>query len=405
MKNYKKFILELLSSNQIEITEKIINYLNYNTDYEYYPYDEEFEVEKKDINLIGKLFLMNDNRAIRINFDKNILHSIDLWEDFKFDDITIINKPVYTMLPKTIDIEPYLDDIVDFVNEDFEIYENIQSETQVKHSEDEEVKLKSLTISRSVLDKDIDVFDALQMYARQVIYGVSNSLIISGGAGLGKSTEIENILQESRMDYQFFKGDISLAGLYETLFTNNGELLVFDDIDNVWNDQASVNLLKAALDTKKEREVSRILKTHYDSKGMTYKEMKKIYDDSGKLPKQFLFTGRCIFITNIDGKDIDPAVISRSLHIDINLTKEQVIERLRKIIDKIFNKISQQSKEETLDFVDYLIQNYNTKFPLSIRTMVHALNIRMSNDGLTMDVGGEKVPTWQLLIKQFLVKK
>jgi hypothetical protein len=402
MKNFKQFIKE--SKENLDLVNKVIKYLENEIHCSFYPYGEDFIVHKNNIDLTGKLFLMEDTRAIRINFKKDLLHSIDLWEDFKFDDNKILSNPNFTMLPKSKDVDYYLEDILSFIEGDFGINESEEVGTEFKKSESEYVELKSISFSRKILNEDIDIFDALQYYTRQVIYGISNSLIISGGPGLGKSHEVESILKESRLDYKFFKGDITTAGLYETLFLNNGQLIVFDDCDSVWDNTQSNNLLKAALDTKKEREVSRIIQTHFNSDGMSYEEMLDKNKESGKLPKSFIFTGRCIFITNVDGKEIDSAVVSRSLHVDINLTKEEVIQRLRRITDKIFDKIPNKDKDETLDFVDYLTNNFPTKFPLSIRTMIHALNIRMANDKLKINVRGEELPAWQLLIKQFLIK-
>jgi len=218
------------------------------------------------------------------------------------------------------------------------------------------------------------------------------------------TVEVTNILEETRVEYESIKGDISTAGLYETLFLNNGKLTIFDDCDSVWKNTESINLLKAALDTKKEREISRIIKTHFDASGMKPADIMKKYKETNKLPKQFTFTGRCIFITNVKGEDMDPAVVSRSLHVDVNLTKDEVIERLRKILDKIFTNISHEIKEETLEFVSYLMEEFTSKFPLSIRTMIHALNIRVSND-YPIQHGDGKVQAWMPLIKQFLVKK
>ena len=408
MLKFNQFIFEKytdnLSEEQINIMNKIISYLEENTNFDFYKYSEEFIIKKRNSpTLTGNLYLMNDDKALRFNFEGEELHSIDLWKLFSFDTKTITNQPYYTILLHTTNVDDNLDDIVDFVSEDIELYEDVYG-PDVKISETETVKFKSIKISKTVLDKDLDVFEAINYYVRQVAYGVSNSLIISGDAGVGKSSEVTEILDESRMDYKFFKGDISTAGLYETLFVHNGKLLVFDDSDPVFQDDNSVKLLLSALDTKPEREISRILKTNYDSEGMSYQTMLKTFKENGKLPKQFSYTGRCIFITNVDGKKMDKALVSRSLHVDVKLTREQIIERLKKITDKIYKTIPKEKVVETIEFVDYMTTNFESKFPLSIRTVIHALNIRISNEFM-VDIDGEKVPAWQMLIKQYLIKK
>ena len=216
MKKYGQFVLEMLSSSQESIVDKVITYLNENSESLFYPYDEDFEVTKLDVDikLIGKLFLMNDGRAIRLNFDKEMLYSIDLWKDFEFDDEKITNQPYFTMLPKTSDIDKYLDDMVDFVNEEFELYEN-KEEPEIKKSGAELVKLKSFSFSKSIMDQDLDVFDSIAMYTRQVAFGVSNSLIVSGQAGvgkcLGKGTKVVMYNGDIRKVEDIKKGDLLMG--------------------------------------------------------------------------------------------------------------------------------------------------------------------------------------------------
>lgn len=402
MKKYTNFISEKLSANQTKYVNLIVNYLIKHS-IELYEYDEEFEVIKNDETLIGKLYLVPDNRAIRFNFNKNTLTSIDLWDHLEFNDNTIINQPNFTLniYDTVVNV---LDDILKFINGDFKINETVTEEkTEVTEAESETVRLKTL-LNKVIFEQNIDVFDAIKWNAAQVASGISNSLVVSGLAGLGKTTEVENMLDTMHVKYLYLKGaDVTPASLFETLFLHLDELIVFDDCDDVWDDPISVNMLKAALDTTKMRKVSRLLKTHFDSFDMTNDQIIAQYKKTGKLPKQFEFKGRVIFITNIAGEKLDKNLISRGLFVDVNLTKEQVIKRIKEIIPLIMPNVNINKKLEILSFMEIMNETYELRFALNLRTFIHCLNIALSNS-FNINIGGESIPAYQMLIKQYLIK-
>ncbi len=405
MKKYYNFITENLSRNQQKYVDMIVNYLKNHADFDLYEYAEEFDVQKHDSgskHITGKLYLIPNNKAVRFNFDKDQLISIDMWENFEFTFKSITNKPTYTMLINGSIIN-ILHDILDFINGDFELSEKLK-EDSIKKSVDEDVELKSMTVSKNVFDLDIDIFESIKIYTAQVAYKVSNSLVVSGAAGLGKTSDVENTLSDMRVDYVPIAGDITTSGLFEILFLNRDKLIVFDDIDSVFDEKASINLLKAVLDTKPKRKVSRILKTHFDSFTMNDKQIQEKYEETGKLPKQFEFTGRIIFITNVAGDKLDDALISRSLYVDVNPKLPEIITRIKTIMPKIQPNVPINKKEEVVDFMIMLSEKYEIRFAINLRTFVHCLNIRMSNE-FNMTISGENIQAWQMLIKAYLVKK
>jgi len=213
--------------------------------------------------------------------------------------------------------------------------------------------------------------------------------------------DVENTLDTMRVDYVPVSGDITTAGLFEILFKNRDKLILFDDMDSVFDSKESINLLKAVLDTKPKRKVSRILKTHFDSFGMSDDEIQKIYDETNRLPKQFEFTGRIIFITNEPGDEIDSALISRSLFVDVNPDFDKVLDRINSIIPNIKPEVSMEIKKEIINFMLLMNEQFELRFPVNLRTFIHCLNIRVANEGLMM---GE-LPAWQALTKLYLIKK
>lgn len=181
-------------------------------------------------------------------------------------------------------------------------------------------------------------FDFLTDLTSMVVNDITPSLIVVGPGGLGKthtvkSTIILNGLGDS--EYVFFKGYSTSRGLYNTLFDNNGKLIVFDDCDSVLEDKVALNILKSALDSYETREISWMSKMN---KGDVY-------------PNQFNFTGRVIFISNKNKDKIDEAVLSRSLTVDLSMTPTEKIERMEFILEDILPEYDMNVKTDALNFL------------------------------------------------------
>lgn len=206
------------------------------------------------------------------------------------------------------------------------------------------------------------------------------------------------------VDYYFATGTATTAGLYELLFKNRSKLIVFDDCDAVFKEPESVNILKGALDTYDVREISKLSKGNtFDSIGMSDEEISQQAETSGKLPNKFDFVGQIIFISNLPEEKFDKALLSRSLHVDVHLNKQELIERMRTIMRRLSPDVDIEKKTEALDYLTQICDNYPTKFDLNIRTLIHSINLRAHNEEMVR-VGEQEMPIWKLLIKKYLVK-
>jgi hypothetical protein len=77
----------------------------------------------------------------------------------------------------------------------------------------------------------------------------------------------------------------------------------------------------------------------------------KDYNDhinSGKLPMRFEFTGRVIFITNLELDKIPQALQTRGPKIGITLTSDEILDRIESNISKILPSVSTESKMDVL---------------------------------------------------------
>jgi hypothetical protein len=192
-----------------------------------------------------------------------------------------------------------------------------------------------------------------------VICDISPSLIVTGEGGIGKTYSITSTIGESFLEnsqWVQFKGFSTARGLYNTLFDNNGKLIVFDDCDSVLEDKVAINILKSALDS-------------YDTRTISW--MSKM-NKSDEYPNQFNFTGRIIFISNKSKESIDQAILSRSLTVDLSMTFSEKIERMSHILENILPEMPMVIKKESLEFLGELKDNKN----LTIRSLITVCKIR-----------------------------
>jgi hypothetical protein len=102
-------------------------------------------------------------------------------------------------------------------------------------------------------------FEFLGNLTQMVICGITPSLIVVGEGGLGKTHSVNQSIKNTDMcksDYVFFKGYSTARGLYNTLYDNNGKLIIFDDCDSVLEDKVALNILKSALDSYENRSIT-----------------------------------------------------------------------------------------------------------------------------------------------------
>ena len=217
-------------------------------------------------------------------------------------------------------------------------------------------------------DPDI-VFDDLERLAGVVASGLSNSLLVVGMGGLGKTYHIEKTLKEMlgspdgpMAKWRHFKGaKLSPLGLYTTLFVNRDDMtIVFDDSDSVFANDDTINMLKSALDTYKVRKVSWTSGVTQNVTKLTDSEKRELYnkiddaymDDPSsvgskdlKLPSEFDFTSRVIFISNLPKSKIAQPLLSRSFVVDVTLDAAGVKKRIKTILATKPNLNKQEADE------------------------------------------------------------
>lgn len=214
------------------------------------------------------------------------------------------------------------------------------------------------------------MFKNIEQYADMVINDVNPSLIITGGAGLGKTYLVKQRLEAAGLkqggSYEIIKGRTSPAGLYYCLFEHNDKIIVFDDCDSVFKDDTATNILKAALDS-------------YDERTISYISMKPLTGPDGHpLPNSFNFRGRIIFISNLDQSKIDSAIKSRSFVADVSLEPAQMLTRMQTKLEEVEPEVPMKIKTDALKALKEAAEKFEG-VSLNFRSLIKAIRIRKMN--------------------------
>lgn len=206
-------------------------------------------------------------------------------------------------------------------------------------------------------------FQFLSSLVRMTCKAKNNSMIITGDGGLGKTftvmrqVELSGLVEDE--DYVVIKGYSTAKGMYNTLYHNSDKLIIFDDCDSVLENDISTNILKGALDSYDKRIVHWVAQSFGEN----------------DIPSSFEFVGRIIFISNKNRTKFPQALISRSTCIDVSMTPDEKIERMRSCLASVRGDVSMEIKEEALS----LLEKYkNDCTDLNFRTLLKIINIRVN---------------------------
>jgi hypothetical protein len=171
-----------------------------------------------------------------------------------------------------------------------------------------------------------DKFEMLNNSVESVVDGNIQALIVSGSPGSGKSEAVYSKLSELGVDYKLFSGGLSNSQeLFNILVKYSaGEIIVFDDMDAIFKDINTINILKAALQNKQSREI-------------TWRD------------KKLTFTSGIIMITNLE--KLNSALVSRAFVVRVDLTNEQMVDKIEKTMEGFHPEIDMNIKMEVISFL------------------------------------------------------
>ena len=233
-----------------------------------------------------------------------------------------------------------------------------------------------------IVERIRERFDMLKDMTKAVKKGSVRAMIVSGPPGVGKSHGVEEVLDRYALmetmggnkQHEVIKGATSALGLYCKLYkmADKGKVVVFDDCDSIFADELSLNILKAALDSKKNRTI------HWNTDSF------KLRNEG--VPDSFKFEASAIFITNLKFDKVKgklrehlEALESRCHYMDLTIDsdKDKMLRIKQVTEDGMLDvyKLSDEVKEEILDFIDI---NKGQLRELSLRTVLKVADLAVA---------------------------
>ncbi|WNA16190.1 hypothetical protein XaC1_555 [Xanthomonas phage XaC1] len=204
-------------------------------------------------------------------------------------------------------------------------------------------------------------------------FNTIRAMIVTGAPGVGKSYNLIKRLEQAHdnleCDFHKISGKVTPLGLYQALNKTRhfGSVLLLDDVD-VFEDEGTLDILKAALDSSKTRTVSYI-----SNSNVLRKE---------GIPNQIEYSGKIIFVSNKNfmhilnsNSKLQPhvkALVTRGTFIDLQIhDTRSILIQIEDVLthtDMLTKHVSVQQQKDILDFMK---SNADRLLEPSLRTPIN----------------------------------
>ena len=223
-------------------------------------------------------------------------------------------------------------------------------------------------------------WEEFEDYVGLIASGKRNALVSYGMPGTGKTHNTKSVLLKYGIPFEI--GENVMKGGFdddEPLITflwknKNEQVVVFDDCDSllVTKSQVRRNLVKNLLDPAAVRTIglNRVIKDK-----MTGED----------IPPTFPFKARVICLSNLSIDQIDSAIRSRCLTVELNFTIEEMLEMIKEKLDGIGEDSWELTLQDKMEVYDFFVEIQSRIKEISFRTFKFALQGRAIANALGRD--------------------
>lgn len=270
------------------------------------------------------------------------------------------------------------------------------------------------------------VFEDIKTLTEFVAKGGSKSLIICGEGGTGKTYEVtstlKRVLGEAGNKYTYHSGaKIAPRSFYATVFRERDVLQVWDEADDILKQTDTIMMLKPALDTsgkpameyitgtypmngKSEAEIRDYCAQCDDADSLVFTQnVNKVKDSEMVIPSKFYFDGQMIFISNMRASQIEDAIKSRSIFIDVYLCARDMYNRTKSIMKAKYPNKSDEQLDKFFEALGMAIPDADeevTYMTPEIARKRKPLTIRSAVIGMALQDAG--VESWARIASMYV---
>jgi hypothetical protein len=270
------------------------------------------------------------------------------------------------------------------------------------------------------------VFEDIKTVTEFVAKGGSKSLIICGEGGTGKTYEVtstlKRVLGEAGDKYTYHSGaKIAPRSFYSTVFRERDVLQVWDEADDILSQPDTIMMLKPALDTsgkpameyitgtypmngKSEAEIRDYCAQCDDADSLVFTQnVNKVKDGEMVVPSKFYFDGEMIFISNMRASQIEDAIKSRSIFIDVYLCARDMYNRTKSIMKAKYPNKSDEQLDKFFEALGMAIPDADeevTYMTPEIARKRKPLTIRSAVIGMALQDAG--VESWARIASMYV---
>ena len=168
-------------------------------------------------------------------------------------------------------------------------------------------------------------FDTAENLILVTARGFANATILVGDGGLGKTYLTLDTIKSNfePEDWDYKSGFTTPLALYKYLYHNRTrKVLVLDDVEGLFEDHKSINLLKCAT---------------WDVGGQRLIQYDTTSEKANDVPRDFILTTKLVILANKIPNEDDinvSALLSRAIKYEVNFSHKVKLEIIKKVLDK-----------------------------------------------------------------------
>lgn len=229
------------------------------------------------------------------------------------------------------------------------------------------------------LDEQPDVkeyFGILDMLVESTGNKEYDALMLDAPPGLGKTYQIQTQLNDTigKNNYHTVSGYKSPLKLYETLWNHQEEVIFFDDVAGLLEDDRALQLLKGAMWAEE------------DGKRMVgWSSTTDKLDDN--IPGEFEFKGSIIISANEtpDNDDVE-AVKSRCKHYELTFTLHERCEIIKEIAKAPRDDLDY---DERMEVANWIVDNAYEGMEVDLRDLIHCFDFYREHESMWKEMAME----------------